>query len=421
MKGKISYLLISLIIISAILSDVAIAQSKGSVAIREIVRQEIEREIREREEGIKPINVSNGTIIGEQERERIRARVEEEIRERVRVEVLPSEVAISQGPKYQETCKNLCGDGICQRFVCLAIGCPCAETEETCPSDCSIERAGIANPAAVFCKRYGYIYKIEKTKEGEVGYCIMPNGEVCDEWKFYRGECGERYRNAFKLELGNESEDIKLDPEKGIQVENRAVEVVGATPIFTAKIKTIATPNMNKEAVKITCRERIRLRDCKDMSEEECERLLKERFEKECLEKLPEQLGIEEVPVTIDINNETKEISIQIGNLTVRTRNRLHFKMNQLFIETPHKNISINVIPSVATQVVMTKEPIDEVKNAELEVENETNASYKIEGIRKARLLGIIPVELRVRARVSAETGDVIKVEKPWWSFLTIR
>lgn len=33
-------------------------------------------------------------------------------------------------------CKDLCGDGICQEIVCEAIGCPCAETPETCPQDC---------------------------------------------------------------------------------------------------------------------------------------------------------------------------------------------------------------------------------------------------------------------------------------------
>ncbi len=34
------------------------------------------------------------------------------------------------------TCKNLCGDGICQEIVCMAIGCPCAETLSSCPQDC---------------------------------------------------------------------------------------------------------------------------------------------------------------------------------------------------------------------------------------------------------------------------------------------
>lgn len=33
-------------------------------------------------------------------------------------------------------CKNFCGDGVCQQIVCMAVGCPCAETAENCPQDC---------------------------------------------------------------------------------------------------------------------------------------------------------------------------------------------------------------------------------------------------------------------------------------------
>ena len=36
-----------------------------------------------------------------------------------------------------ENCRNLCGDGVCQEIVCMAIGCPCAETVSSCPQDCS--------------------------------------------------------------------------------------------------------------------------------------------------------------------------------------------------------------------------------------------------------------------------------------------
>ena len=35
-----------------------------------------------------------------------------------------------------KTCKDQCGDGICQEIVCMAIGCPCPETKATCPQDC---------------------------------------------------------------------------------------------------------------------------------------------------------------------------------------------------------------------------------------------------------------------------------------------
>ena len=38
--------------------------------------------------------------------------------------------------KGERFCKDLCGDSECQEIVCLAVGCPCAETSETCPHDC---------------------------------------------------------------------------------------------------------------------------------------------------------------------------------------------------------------------------------------------------------------------------------------------
>jgi len=35
-------------------------------------------------------------------------------------------------------CVNSCGDNVCQEVVCQGTGCPCAETEQFCPQDCSL-------------------------------------------------------------------------------------------------------------------------------------------------------------------------------------------------------------------------------------------------------------------------------------------
>jgi hypothetical protein len=45
-------------------------------------------------------------------------------------------VNFKEAGEIGETCKDLCGDGICQEMVCMAIGCPCAESRESCPQDC---------------------------------------------------------------------------------------------------------------------------------------------------------------------------------------------------------------------------------------------------------------------------------------------
>jgi eight-cysteine-cluster-containing protein len=52
--------------------------------------------------------------------------------------VLISVAYMSNNQSGNPTCKNQCGDGACDEFVCEAIGCPCAETTETCPQDCKV-------------------------------------------------------------------------------------------------------------------------------------------------------------------------------------------------------------------------------------------------------------------------------------------
>lgn len=38
--------------------------------------------------------------------------------------------------KAARGCKDLCGNGKCEEIVCMAIGCPCSESHESCPQDC---------------------------------------------------------------------------------------------------------------------------------------------------------------------------------------------------------------------------------------------------------------------------------------------
>lgn len=53
------------------------------------------------------------------------------------------------------------------------------------------EGAQIANPASVYCVEHNGTLEIRKDSEGgEYGMCIFKNGNECDEWAFFRGECG---------------------------------------------------------------------------------------------------------------------------------------------------------------------------------------------------------------------------------------
>ncbi len=47
------------------------------------------------------------------------------------------------------------------------------------------------NPASVYCKQNGNTLEILTAADGsQSGVCIFPDGSACDEWAYYRGECG---------------------------------------------------------------------------------------------------------------------------------------------------------------------------------------------------------------------------------------
>ena len=51
------------------------------------------------------------------------------------------------------------------------------------------EGAGLPNPASAYCEEQGGKVEIRTEAGGEVGYCLFDDGSECDEWGFYRGDC----------------------------------------------------------------------------------------------------------------------------------------------------------------------------------------------------------------------------------------
>ncbi len=51
--------------------------------------------------------------------------------------------------------------------------------------------ANMPNPASVYCEQNGNKLEIRAAADGsQSGICVFPDGGTCDEWDYYRGECG---------------------------------------------------------------------------------------------------------------------------------------------------------------------------------------------------------------------------------------
>lgn len=54
-----------------------------------------------------------------------------------------------------------------------------------------LPQADMPNPASVYCEGHGYRLEIRTAADGsQSGVCIFPDGSGCDEWAYFRGECG---------------------------------------------------------------------------------------------------------------------------------------------------------------------------------------------------------------------------------------
>ena len=79
---------------------------------------------------------------------------------------------------------------------------------------CSDKSTFIGNPAAYYCNNVmGYEYEITAQLDGsQTGHCIMPDGETCDQWEFYSGECGADYSFCASGGMGIETRYDGNDP-----------------------------------------------------------------------------------------------------------------------------------------------------------------------------------------------------------------
>lgn len=82
-------------------------------------------------------------------------------------------------------------------FICIMIltaltACAAPQTQGTPESaPTSMPPANMSNPASVYCTLQGNKLEIVIASDGsQSGICIFPDGSTCDEWAYYRGECG---------------------------------------------------------------------------------------------------------------------------------------------------------------------------------------------------------------------------------------
>ena len=76
--------------------------------------------------------------------------------------------------------------------LCVALtSCTTVQVQTLEPTGTDIPPVNMPNPASVYCKENGNILEIRTAADGsQSGVCIFPDKSECEEWAYFRGECG---------------------------------------------------------------------------------------------------------------------------------------------------------------------------------------------------------------------------------------
>jgi len=77
-------------------------------------------------------------------------------------------------------------------IILLALtACTVLQVQTLEPAATDIPQVNMPNPASVYCEQNGNKLEIHTAVDGsQNGICVFPDGSTCDEWAYYRGECG---------------------------------------------------------------------------------------------------------------------------------------------------------------------------------------------------------------------------------------
>src|SRR4030067_121494 len=78
------------------------------------------------------------------------------------------------------------------KVILIALtACSALQVQTPEPTATDMPQVNMPNPASVYCRRNGNKLEIHTAADGsQNGVCVFPDGSTCDEWAYFRGECG---------------------------------------------------------------------------------------------------------------------------------------------------------------------------------------------------------------------------------------
>lgn len=124
--------------------------------------------------------------------------------------------------------------------------------------------------------------------------------------------------------------------------------------------------------------------------------------------------------IQLKVNDVSANCGLDLTQRQVQNKTRLEAKLNN------GKNAEIKVMPDTAAEKALQrlrlKNCVEEegcsIELKEVGQGEQVKLVYEVKTQRQSKVLGLFRTRMNVQAQVDTESGEIIRVKKPWWAFL---
>lgn len=124
--------------------------------------------------------------------------------------------------------------------------------------------------------------------------------------------------------------------------------------------------------------------------------------------------------IKLEVGGVSADCGLNVTQKQIQNKTRLETKLSN------GKNTEIKVMPNTASEralerlrlKVCSEENECQIELKEVGSGEKIKLAYELKTQRQSKVLGLFRARMQVQAQVDAETGEIIKVKKPWWAFL---
>jgi hypothetical protein len=109
-----------------------------------------------------------------------------------------------------------------------------------------------------------------------------------------------------------------------------------------------------------------------------------------------------------------QHIYMEHRNVTAFTMQNVSAANNSLYLLKAQNKYQVKQLPQAIMQKIQNQEIV------KMEVRLQENATeYEVIGQKQVKILGFIKSKMKVKTQVSAENGEILSEEKPWWAAIS--